>query len=270
MSNKMHSLALIGFGAIGQALYTRLAGYARVRVTQVLVREEKLKAVQAQLRPESQAVSDAQRIQADCVIECAGHSALAAHVKPLLERGIPCATLSIGALADDDLRNALQAAAAQGHTQLHLLAGAMGGIDAISAARHAGLQRITYTGRKPPLAWRGTPAEQQFDLQALADKAQSAIIFESSARQAAQQFPKNANVAATIAFAGLGLDATQVRLIADGAQSENMHEVELEGAFGKMKLEMRNQPLPENPKTSLLTVLSALRFVEQRVQELSI
>jgi aspartate dehydrogenase len=245
-----------------------LAGHPRIRVAQVVVRSERVTQVQAQLKAmgwhETAAVSSVPP-EAQLVLECAGHSALVAHVLPALKRGVECAVLSVGALAELGLPEQLAEAATHGGTQLHLLSGAIGGIDAIAAAKEAGLTRVRYTGRKPPLAWRGTPADSAFDLAALAQSQQSATIFEASARQAAAQYPKNANVAATVSLAGLGLDATQVRLIADGSQADNVHEIELEGAFGKMKLEMRNQPLPENPKTSMLTVLSALRFLNHRV-----
>ena len=266
------ALTLIGFGAIGQSLYRRLAQQAQVRVSHVVVRESRVQEVQAQLRPETRAVSSVPP-EARLVVECAGHSGVTEHVLPALAGGIECALLSVGALSEVGLPERLQAAASQGGAQLHLLAGAIGGIDAIASAKQAGpgaLTRVRYTGRKPPLAWKGTPAEGLFDLQALAHTAQSATILEASARQAAALYPKNANVAATISLAGLGLDATEVRLIADGTQSDNVHEIELEGSFGRMKLEMRNQPLPENPKTSMLTVLSALRFIHNRVAALTI
>ena len=266
------SLTLIGFGAIGRSLYQRLAQLSGVRVSHVVVRAERVQEVQALLRPETQAASSVPP-DAALVIECAGHSGVTQHVLPALARGVECALLSVGALSERGLPEQLEAAARAGGAQLHLLAGAIGGIDAIASAKLAGpgaLTRVRYTGRKPPLAWRGTPAEQLIDLQALADARQSATFFEATARQAAAQFPKNANVAATVSLAGLGLDATEVRLIADGTQSENVHEIEIEGSFGRMRLDMRNQPLPENPKTSMLTVLSALRFVHNRVAAVTV
>lgn len=257
----VQQVTLVGFGAIGRSVFQRIAANPAVRITHIVVSADHVAqardaagegvAIVSQVPPETQ-----------LLLECAGHRALTEYVLPALARGIPCAVLSIGALAEVGLCEQLAEAAARGGTQVHLLAGAIGGIDAIAAARIAGLTEVTYTGRKPPLAWLGTPAEAAFDLRAIA---QPTVILESTAREAAHQYPKNANVAATIALAGLGLDHTRVRLVADPGVTENVHEIQVRGEFGEMQLTMRGKPLADNPKTSALTVLSALRFLNNRV-----
>jgi aspartate dehydrogenase len=109
---------------------------------------------------------------------------------------------------------------------------------------------------KPPLAWRGSPAEKSCDLDRLTTRT---TLFAGTAREAALAFPENANVAATIALAGLGLDATRVELVADPAARRNLHEIDAEGETGELHLEIRGLASVRNPKTSALTALSVAR-----------
>ena len=53
---------------------------------------------------------------------------------PALARGVPCAIVSIGALSEEGLVEALSDAASQGATQVHLLSGAIGAMDALASA----------------------------------------------------------------------------------------------------------------------------------------
>ncbi len=256
----MRKLTLIGYGAIGRSLYSRLRGHAGVLVDSIVVPERSVAEVQALVGASVKVLSEVPD-HTYLLLECAGHGALTSHVLRALERGVECAVLSVGALSEPGLPEKLADAARRGGAQIHLLSGAIGGIDALSAARLAGLHSVTYTGRKPPQGWRGTPAEQTVDLDRLTEPT---VILEASAREAARLYPKNANVAATISLAGLGLDATQVRLIADPSVSQNIHEIDVRGEFGEMQISMRGKPLADNPKTSALTVLSALRFLDNR------
>lgn len=258
--NQRTGLTLIGLGAIGRAIVQRTRDWPDFSVRHVVVTPRSVEAAREWLGPSVQVVTEVPD-DAQWVLECAGHSAIEQHVLPALQRGVECALLSIGALATPGLAQRVEDAARAGHTQVHVLSGAIGGIDAIAAARWGGLSEVTYTGRKPPQGWRGSAAES---VVALDNLREATVLIEGSAAEVALKYPKNANVAATIALAGLGLQATRARLIADPGVTENIHEIDVRGAFGQMQLTMRGQPLPDNPKTSMLTVLSALRYLHHR------
>ncbi|THT96157.1 aspartate dehydrogenase [Lampropedia puyangensis] len=269
----MLRIALIGFGAIGSAAAELLQNTNGLEISAVVMPGESaqcppdvLQRLHA-LAPRAQIYERVPEAGIDLVVEAAGHQALIEHVLPALLRGQSCMVASIGALSHPGLAEQLQQAAEQGGSKLELIAGAIGAIDALAAARIGGLDQVLYTGRKPPLAWLGTPAEQSCDLNALA---QELVIFSGTAREAATQFPKNANVAATVALAGLGLDSTLVRLVADPAVQENIHTVQAQGAFGQFELSMRNTPLTANPKTSAQTVYSLVRAIRNRVLPVAI
>ena len=266
MTTAITRIALVGCGAIGTSVLELLRGDPALKVVAIVVPAEGIAAAQ-KAAPDAQVGSAVPADGIDLVVETAGHAAIEEHVLPALARGTPCVVASVGALSATGFAEKLEAAAIAGRTQVQLIPAAIGGIDALAAARIGGLSSVRYTGRKPPQAWKGTPAEQGRNLDTLAHET---IIFEGSAREAALLYPKNANVAATVSLAGLGLDQTLVRLIADPATTENVHTVEAEGAFGSFTLTMRNKPLAANPKTSALTVYSAVRALRNRVAPLAI
>ncbi|WBY03003.1 aspartate dehydrogenase [Ramlibacter tataouinensis] len=261
----MLKIAVIGCGAISQAVLQELARDGAVEVAAVVVRPESLAEARAKVRdlaPRAEVCTELPQRPFDLVVEAAGHAAIEQHVVPALSRGVPCVIVSIGALAAPGVAERLERAARAGSAQVRLISGAIGALDALAAARQGGLDTVTYTGCKPPHAWEGLPAA---NLPRLADLREPETIFEGSAREACALFPKNANVAAAISIAGVGMEATRVRLVADPSIRENAHKVHACGDFGELELVMRNKALASNPKTSLLTVFSVLRAVRSRL-----
>jgi aspartate dehydrogenase len=266
----MLSIAIVGCGAIGASVLELLHGDEALRVVALVAPASAHVAVCSvaeRWSPAARVVERLDGIEPDLLVECAGHGAIEDHILPALERGIPCIIASIGALAEPGLAQRIEEAAQRGGSQVQLLSGAIGGIDALAAARVGGLDSVIYTGRKPPQAWKGTPAEAVCDLDALRT---AQTIFSGTALDAARLYPKNANVAATLSLAGLGLERTEVRLYADPTVSENVHHVEARGAFGGFELTMRGKPLAANPKTSALTVYSVVRALRNRARPIFI
>jgi len=267
----MLHVSMVGCGAIGQGVLELLKSDPDVCFDAVIVPEHAMDKAREAIAPFAPNTRVMTHLSADAhpdlLVECAGHDALEEHVVPALEQGIDCLVVSVGALSEPGVAERLEAAARRGNAQVQLLSGAIGAIDALAAARVGGLDAVVYTGRKPPRAWKDTPAELQFDLDALREPT---VIFEGNAREAARLFPKNANVAATLSVAGLGLDHTHVKLLADPTVDENVHHVEARGAFGGFELTMRGKPLAANPKTSALTVFSVVRALGNRAHAVSI
>jgi aspartate dehydrogenase len=190
------------------------------------------------------------------VAEVAGQSAVAEHGEAVLRSGVDCLVISVGALAEPKLLARLKDAARSGNSRILLPAGAIGGIDAIAAMRVAGLTAVRYRSRKPPAAWRGSPAERVVDLGALK---QRTVLYKGTAGEAALLYPQNANVAAAVALAGLGFDATEVELVADPDAPGNVHEIEAEGTAGRFAIQLEGKPSRSNPKTSALAAMSVAR-----------
>lgn len=204
----------------------------------------------------------------DLMIDCAGHAALAVHGPAILMRGIDLITVSLGALADTQTYDTLENAARQGNARLHLASGAIGALDCLQAARIGRLDSVTYVGRKPPKGWKGSPAESKLDLDAVTCGAHT--HFQGTAREAALTYPKNANVAAAVALAGVGFDATQVQLIADADVTQNIHEIKAIGEFGSFQFQISGNSLPDNPRSSALAAMSVLSKIEQTRQPITL
>ena len=229
-------VGIVGFGAIGQVVARELAAGTACRVASILVRPT--------ARPEfpegtvpATSVDELLASELSLVAECAGQGAVRQYGEQILAAGVDLMIISTGALADEATYERLQAAARAGGSRMLLPAGATAGMDGLSALR------------------------QLIELDALTEPT---VFYEGPAREAAQSFPKNANLAATIALAGIGLDKTEIALVANPAASGNRGRIEAEGLLGGLTVETWGEPSETNPKTSAVTAFSIVAAVESR------
>jgi aspartate dehydrogenase len=257
-------VGLIGFGSIGRNIVDSWlrqppAGY---RLEAVLVRDYQLDDALALVSHGirfTDRYEDFCAIAMDLVVEAAGQSAVVNYAEHALSCGRDFYALSSGALVDQALLDRLTAVACANASRLLVPVGAIAGIDGIMVLRRGGLRQVTYTSRKPPRAWKGTQAEQRFVLE---DIREATTLFSGSAYEAALAFPKNANLAATVALAGLGVHATRVELVADPNIDSNVGSIEAIGEDGILKVSMDGRASRANPKSSAITGLSVMALLD--------
>jgi aspartate dehydrogenase len=246
-------IAVIGYGAIGDEIVRCMEVRGKIAsLVGFLDLPERGAELEAKAKgrfPLVDTLSGLFDLRPQIIIEAAGHSAVHRFGADILRQGCDLLIASTGALADAKLARNLVAAAPHG-TELWIASGAVAGIDGLIAARSAGLRSVTYTSLKGAEAWLGTPAQALLSENARRERV---IFFSGSAREAAVHYPQNANVAATIALSGIGLDRTIVELGADPHVPGPLGIIEAEGEFGHFKFEILALASATNPKTSALT-----------------
>jgi aspartate dehydrogenase len=172
------------------------------------------------------------------IVEAAGQGAVHQYYEKLAASKADIIFMSTGALLDHDTKN----------SYLHFPAGAIGGIDAISAAVNAGIDEVVLTSRKSPEALGKNIAEEE-------------VVYEGYAEEAAKLFPREMNVAATLALTVKPVKV-KVKVVADPAIKRNTHQIYVKWRFGEMKLEFTNDPHPDNPHTSALAAWAAIKLLQ--------
>lgn len=258
-------IVLIGWGAIGQRVVELLAERkSAAKIVAVAVRDKTI--AREGLPAEALLIEDTAElasINASLAVEAAGRASVLPWGEAALSAGMDFVVSSTSAFVEDTILQRLNEKAAQNSAKLIIPPGALGGVDALSAASRLSMQSVEHRIIKPAKAWAGTLASQLLKLDQISE---ATVFFKGSARDAADAFPQNANVAVITSLAGIGLDRTLVTLIADPTAHLNTHEIIAEGDFGKMHLRFENSPLSTNPKSSEMTALNLARTIENRVE----
>lgn len=252
-------VGIIGTGAIGKEV--AMAAAKMDGIDGIILFDQDPEALSRALAavPDARAAADAAAVIAasDVVVEAAVIEAARDIVPAALSAGKDVLMMSIGALVDDAFTAQMRALAKANGCRLYLPSGAIAGIDGLKAGQLGGITAVTLVTTKPPAAL-GLDVDKW------------TLVFSGPAREAIQRFPQNINVAMCLSIAGIGADRTWVQVVADPLATHNQHKLIVEGAFGRLRVELQNLPHPENPKTSYLASLSAIATLRRIVEPIQI
>lgn len=183
----------------------------------------------------------------DLVLECASPDSARYFTPKVLKKGRDIIVMSIGAFMDMDFYHEVEQIAKENGAKIHLPSGAIVGLDGIKAVAKFGLEEVSLVTRKSPKSLGKEIDEVE-------------VLFEGKASEAVKEFPLNINVAATISIACQ--KDIDVKIIVDPTVDRNVHEITAKGDFGEFKTTTMNYPCSNNPKTSMLAALSAIRLLK--------
>ncbi|TLX68873.1 MAG: aspartate dehydrogenase [Thaumarchaeota archaeon] len=201
----------------------------------------------------------------DVIIECASKDAVRDYGKKIIESRKDVIILSVGAFSDKQYLTELQNLSNLNKTRILIPTGAIAGLDSIRSVKKY-LDSLTITTTKHPKSLVGAPYFKSSKIK-LDEISEKTVLYEGNAITAIEYFPANVNVAVSIALAGIGLEKTQVRIIADPMISVNKHEILGKGSFGEILIIVQNIPSPANPRTSYLASLSAIECLRSLCNE---
>lgn len=254
-------MGLLGCGAMGLEVVDAVGTGWISNASIVAVHDvdsARAEVVATRLKPRPRAYEDVSQLLGDpevrLIVECASGDAVRQYGVDILSAGKHLLMISSGALVDAVLFRAMVEAAMSHDCRLIVPSGAIGGIDVLRAARDQ-LDEVTLVSTKKPEAFSGAPGFKCWEGH---EFTKPQVIYEGPVPEAVALFPANVNVAATVSLAGLGVERTGVRVIADPDAPGNVHQVEARGACGEYIFRLTNRPNTRNPRTSQLAVLSVI------------
>ncbi len=254
-------IAIAGLGAIGKTLVNALdVGMPGMRLVAVATRDN----MQARTylntlhHPVPSLALDALPAVADIIIESAPAHLLPTIAEPALKSGKTLIVLSVGAL----LSNLYLADIAKLYGGRILVpSGAIGGLDALAAIAEGTIHKAKLITHKPLHSLASAPCFTEGGMR-IEDVSSPLCVFSGTARDAAAIFPANMNVAAALAFAGIGAERTIVEIWADPQARCNTHRIEIASDVANMTLAIENHP-SSNPKTSRIAALSVIALLRK-------
>lgn len=251
-------LAVAGLGAIGMTVARavdagRVPGITLAAVSAKDEARAAFRVAEFAHPPRVRALGDLAG-EADVIVECAPAAVFEAVARPAVAAGRILMPLSVGALLDHmDLVDE----AARTGARIVVPTGALIGLDTVRAMAVGTIHQVRLETRKPPRGLEGAPhlIENGISLDGLTEPK---LVFRGNARQAARGFPANVNVAAALALAGVGPEATEVEIWADPGLDRNRQSVTIRSDAGEATMTIANIPSDENPRTGRIVANSVI------------
>lgn len=242
-------VALLGFGTIGQYLFQQLRARDDVEVTCVYKANKETN----HTVPDGLAINSPVELEnllgkgkIDLVVEAATSQAVQ-ELTPKILQYADLVVLSTTAFADEAFEAQALELCNRYSRKIYVPHGAILGLDGIRDGKGK-LESVTITTTKKPVNLGRTDTERT-------------VLFDGPTRSACRLYPRNVNVHASVAIAGLGFDKTRSRIIADPDSEGNAHMIEIVAEGMKFKVEICSIPL--GLVTGAYTPVSAFNSVSQ-------
>lgn len=208
----MKKVGFLGCGKIGHFLLEDLKTSGAAEVS--FVQDPFYKFDDSALIPLTEKADEHQLEETDLVVETATADVLKENFDRIIEAS-DLMTFSVTAFSDEAFYSYALEMMKKYDRKIYLPHGAILGVDGI-ADGHAVIKSVSITTTKNPKSLGR-------------DDTKRTIVYEGSTRGACQAYPRNVNVHATCALAGVGFDETHSVIISDPAVHTNSHHIVIDG-----------------------------------------
>ena len=216
-------VGFLGCGTIGKALVAHLSERTDAEVAFIQAPHYE-KSPQARY-PVVRACDEALLKRTDLVVECANAQVLFDHLEAVL-RHCDLLPFSVTAFADREFEARAKALCREHGRHIYLPHGAIFGLDGIFDGRRC-WEKVTVETQKSPKSLGRNDTE-------------TAVLYDGPTREACRLFPRNVNVHAAVALAGLGFDRTFSRIVSVPGKTSNDHLITLEGAGVRFRISVNS------------------------------
>lgn len=218
-------IGIIGCGTIGRSLVERLVKDPSFELVSIVEPEkENVKGFEDYLCSSKEEMFSK---EPELVVEAANPQVVIDFLPSVLKNA-NMAVFSLTAFSNDDFFQKAKELCTENNKKIFIPHGALVGIDALRGGEGI-LEKVEIITTKRP---------KNLGL----DNKERKVAYSGSTREACNHFPRNVNVHAAIALAGLGFDKTISTIISDPDSPGNSHVIKIEGSGFQHIIEVLSKP----------------------------